>query len=90
MPAIAQTAPKRKILKGIMWGTVGVPGSVMQKMEAVKAAGFDGVEPMGGMDNAEMNAALKATGVAANPLMLLDLAGGLALDTALAIGRAHV
>jgi small GTP-binding protein len=27
-------------------------------------------------------AALKATGVAANPLMLLDLAGGLALDTA--------
>ncbi|MFZ9850058.1 MAG: DUF697 domain-containing protein [Vulcanococcus sp.] len=28
-------------------------------------------------------AALKATGVAANPLLLLDLAGGLALDTAL-------
>jgi hexulose-6-phosphate isomerase len=48
-----------------MWGTVGVPGSVMQKMEAVKAAGYDGVEPMGGMDNAEMNAALKATGLKA-------------------------
>ena len=30
-------------------------------------------------------AALKATGVAANPLMLLDLAGGLALDTALVV-----
>jgi len=30
-------------------------------------------------------AALKATGVAANPLMLLDLAGGLALDTALVL-----
>ncbi|WP_233130063.1 DUF697 domain-containing protein [Synechococcus sp. 1G10] len=30
-------------------------------------------------------AALKATGVAANPLILLDLAGGLALDTALVL-----
>jgi uncharacterized protein (DUF697 family) len=30
-------------------------------------------------------AALKATGVAANPLLLLDLAGGLALDTALVV-----
>jgi GTP-binding protein Era len=30
-------------------------------------------------------AALKATGVAANPLMLLDLAGGMALDTALVL-----
>jgi small GTP-binding protein len=30
-------------------------------------------------------AALKATGVAANPLMLLDLAGGMALDTALVV-----
>jgi len=30
-------------------------------------------------------AALKATGVAANPLMLLDLAGGLACDTALVL-----
>ena len=40
VPAFAQAGPKRKILKGIMWGTVGVPGSVMQKMEAVKAAGF--------------------------------------------------
>ena len=30
-------------------------------------------------------AALKATGVAANPLLLLDLAGGMALDTALVV-----
>ena len=30
-------------------------------------------------------AALKATGVAANPLLLLDLAGGIALDTALVV-----
>jgi hypothetical protein len=30
-------------------------------------------------------AALKATGVAINPLVLLDLAGGLALDTALVL-----
>lgn len=65
LPAFAQAAGKRRIRKGIMWGTVGVPGSVMEKMQAVKEAGFEGVEPGGGMDNAEVLAALKATGLKA-------------------------
>ncbi|MBP9902667.1 MAG: sugar phosphate isomerase/epimerase family protein [Verrucomicrobiota bacterium] len=43
--------------KGIMWGTVGGKGSVADKMKAIKAAGFDGAEMMGRMDQA---AVLKA------------------------------
>ena len=40
--------------KAIMWGTVGGKGSVGEKMKAVKAAGFDGVEMMSHMDQAEV------------------------------------
>ena len=40
--------------KGIMWGTVGGKGSVAEKMKAIKAAGFDGVEMMGAMEQAEV------------------------------------
>jgi L-ribulose-5-phosphate 3-epimerase len=66
LPLLAQdTAPKRRIRKGIMWGTVGVPGSTLEKMQAIKEAGFEGVEPMGGMDNKEVIAALEATGLKA-------------------------
>lgn len=43
--------------KGIMWGTVGGKGSVAEKMKAIKAAGFDGAEMMGRMDQ---TAVLKA------------------------------
>ncbi len=43
--------------KAIMWGTVGGKGSVGEKMKAIKAAGFDGVEMMGRMDQ---TAVLKA------------------------------
>jgi L-ribulose-5-phosphate 3-epimerase len=46
--------PKRPIKKGIMWGTVGVKGSTLEKMKAVKAAGFDGVEMMSHMDQDEV------------------------------------
>jgi L-ribulose-5-phosphate 3-epimerase len=62
--ALAQ-APKRAIRKGIMWATVGVPGSVLEKMKLVQAAGFEGVEPMGGMDQDEVLKALEATGLKA-------------------------
>jgi len=61
----ALAAAPRKIRKGIMWATVGVPGSVMEKARAVKAAGFEGVEPMGGMDPDEVLRALEATGLKA-------------------------
>ncbi len=53
----------RKIQKGIMLGTVGIKGSVLQRFEAVKAAGFAGVEPMSHMDRDEVRQALDATGL---------------------------
>ena len=58
-------AAKRKLRKAIMHSTIGVKGTVMEKYKAMKAAGFEGVEPMGGMDRAEVIAALKETGLEA-------------------------
>jgi len=50
--------------KSIMWGTVGVPGSVLDKCKAVKEAGFHGIEPNSHMDRKEVIDAAKATGLA--------------------------
>src|SRR3954466_11496291 len=58
-------APKRNLRKAIMYATIGVKGSVLEQFRAVKEAGFEGVEPMGGMDRDEVLAALKATGLQA-------------------------
>jgi hexulose-6-phosphate isomerase len=63
--APAATGRKRPIKKAIMWSTVGVKGSVLEKMKLVKEAGFEGVEPMGGMDQDEVVKALDATGLKA-------------------------
>src|SRR5216683_1580738 len=41
---------KRKIRKAIMYGTVGLKGSVLEKFKAIKEAGFEGVEPMSHMN----------------------------------------
>jgi len=56
---------RRTIHKGIMWGTIGIKGSVMDKMQAAKRAGYAGVEPMGAMDQDEVVKALEATGLKA-------------------------
>jgi hexulose-6-phosphate isomerase len=61
----APAAKKRPIKKAIMWSTVGVKGSVMEKMKLVKEAGFAGVEPMSHMAQDEVVAALEATGLQA-------------------------
>ena len=53
---------KRDIRKAIMYGTIGVKGSVLEKLKAVRAAGFEGVEPNGGMDNDEVIKAMEAVG----------------------------
>jgi L-ribulose-5-phosphate 3-epimerase len=55
--------PKRPIRKAIMWGTVGVKGSVLEKMKAVKAAGFEGVEMNSHMDQEEVLRARDETGL---------------------------
>lgn len=63
--AAASSGQKRAIRKAIMWSTIAFKGSILEKMQAVKAAGFEGVEPMGGMDRDEVKKALDATGLKA-------------------------
>src|SRR5262245_19709596 len=63
-PAVS-AASKRNLRKAIMYSTIGVKGSVLDKFKAVKEAGFEGVEPMGAMDRDEVLAAFKETGLQA-------------------------
>ena len=58
-------AKKREIKKAIMYATVGVNGSVLEKFKAVREAGFEGVEPMGGMAQDDVVKALDETGLKA-------------------------
>ncbi|MEO6244038.1 MAG: sugar phosphate isomerase/epimerase family protein [Opitutaceae bacterium] len=62
-PALA--APKRRLRPAIMYSTIGVKGSVLEKFRVMKAAGFEGVEPVGAMNRDEVLAALKETGLEA-------------------------
>jgi hexulose-6-phosphate isomerase len=62
----AEPLPKaRRIKKAIMYQTIGLKGSVLEKFQAVKEAGFEGVEPMGGMNQEEVLKARDATGLLA-------------------------
>jgi L-ribulose-5-phosphate 3-epimerase len=57
------TPSSRTLKKGIMWGGIGVGKSIMEKFQAAKEAGFDGVEPMSHLDRKEVIAARDATGL---------------------------
>jgi L-ribulose-5-phosphate 3-epimerase len=61
--AADETPKQRSIKKAIMYATIAVKGSVMEKFQAVKAAGFAGIEPMGGMNQEEVLKARDATGL---------------------------
>ena len=50
--------------KSIMWGTVGVEGSVLDKCKMIKEAGFHGIEPNSHMDRKEVIDAAKSSGLA--------------------------
>ena len=50
--------------KSIMWGTVGLEGSVLDKCKAIKTAGFQGIEPNSHMNRKEVIDAAKSTGLA--------------------------
>src|SRR4030095_101118 len=63
LPHGQAAAPKRKLHKAIMYSTIGMKGTVLEKISAMKDAGFEGVEPMGGRDRDEVLAAFKATGL---------------------------
>ena len=70
LPRSHAAAPKRKLRKAIMYSTIGMKGTVLEKFRAMKEAGFEGVEPMGGMDREEVLAAFKATGLQAAERLL--------------------
>jgi L-ribulose-5-phosphate 3-epimerase len=62
--AFAEDAPKKRaIKKGIMYSTIGVGKSVMDKFQAAKEAGFEGVEAMSHYDQDEVLKARDATGL---------------------------
>jgi len=61
----ASAAAKRNLHKAIMYSTIGLQGSVLEKFKAMKQAGFEGVEPMGGMNRDEVLGAFKETGLQA-------------------------
>ena len=63
---VGATSSDSTLRKSIMWGTVGVDGTVLEKCKAIKAAGFEGVEPNSHMDRNEMLEAMKATGLMAS------------------------
>lgn len=54
---------KRKIRKGIMWGSNGVGKTIPEKFQTAKDAGFDGIEAMSHLDGIEVLKARDATGL---------------------------
>ena len=58
-----EPAKKRKLKKAIMYATITYKGSVLEKFQAVKAAGFEGVEPMSHMNQEEVLKAFEETGL---------------------------
>ncbi len=57
--------PARKLRKAIMGGTLGIKGTLIEKYTAAKTAGYDGVEPSGGMNRQEVLDALCQSGLQA-------------------------
>ncbi len=63
--AAPAAAPQRQLRKAIMGGTLGIKGTLTEKYQAAKAAGYEGVEPSGGMNQQEVLDALGASGLKA-------------------------
>jgi len=64
LPSFSQNSSgKRQIRKGIMYATIGVKGSVQEKFEKCKAAGFEGVEAMSHMNQEEVLKARDSSGL---------------------------
>jgi L-ribulose-5-phosphate 3-epimerase len=60
--AMLADAPKRKLHKAMMYGTLTYPGTVLEQFTALKSAGFEGVEPMSHMKRDEVLKALDKSG----------------------------
>jgi L-ribulose-5-phosphate 3-epimerase len=55
--------PARSLKKGVMWGSIGYGKTILEKFQAAKDAGFDGVEVMSHLDRNEVLKARDATGL---------------------------
>ena len=55
--------PGRDIKKGIYWGSLGTGKSILEKFQAAKLAGFDGVEVMSHFNRNEVLKAIDSTGL---------------------------
>ena len=62
LPALAATP--RTLKRGIMYGTIGIKGSILEQFQACKAAGLQGVEANSHMNQDEVLKARDATGLA--------------------------
>lgn len=65
LPHAQAAVSRRNFRKAIMYSTIGLKGTVLERFRAMKEAGFDGVEPLGGMNRDEVRAAFEATGLQA-------------------------
>ncbi|MEI6680152.1 MAG: sugar phosphate isomerase/epimerase family protein [Mariniphaga sp.] len=65
LPGISTVAApvSRGLKKGIMWGCIGYGTTILEKFQAAKLAGFDGVEVMSHLDRNEVLKAREATGL---------------------------
>jgi hexulose-6-phosphate isomerase len=60
-----EARPARKLRKAIMGGTLSIKGTLIEKYKAAKEAGYEGVEPAGGMNQQEVLDALGQSGLQA-------------------------
>ena len=60
-----EVKPVRKLRKAIMGGTLGLKGTLIEKYKAAKEAGYEGVEPAGGLNQQEVIDALGQSGLQA-------------------------
>ena len=60
-----EVKPVRKLRKAIMGGTLGFKGTLIEKYKAAKEAGYEGVEPAGGLNQQEVLDALGQSGLQA-------------------------
>jgi L-ribulose-5-phosphate 3-epimerase len=65
IPQFSETIlfPEREISKSIFWGNIGYGTSILEKFQAVKEAGFNGVEPFSHLNRNEILKARDATGL---------------------------
>ena len=54
---------KRNIKKGIMWGSIGIGNTILEKFQFSKQAGFEGIEVYSHLDRKEVLKARDATGL---------------------------